>query len=167
MKQSKQHILSTKILTVTQSRNGLGVISKKHIPKETVLFEITGPKITCDEDDDIPEIIRSNTYRYDENFFINPEGTIANYVNHSCNPNTKVIKRGDKLYLQTIAAVLPGKEICFDYSTILGSDDSWKMKCNCGSKKCRSFVKKFTLLPKELRNKYNQKNIIPEYMLSI
>lgn len=60
----------------------------------------------------------------------------VNYVNHSCEPNTK-LEDDSLVALQTIDA---GIEITVDYSKVL--DEGLEMKCNCGSKKCRKVIKR-------------------------
>ena len=58
----------------------------------------------------------------------------ARYVNHSCNPNTKVKGKTDV----AIKNILKGEEITTYYK-----DDyvQFKMACNCGSKNCRGIIK--------------------------
>ena len=60
---------------------------------------------------------------------------ILNWVNHSCNPNSKI-----ELFpplLQSIREILPNEEITVDYNkTELPNK---KVKCNCGEKNCRGY----------------------------
>lgn len=58
-----------------------------------------------------------------------------------------------------------GRKVTFDYSTILAKDDIWEMKCNCGSKHCRKTIKKFSTLPKRLKEKYTPLGMVPKYIL--
>jgi uncharacterized protein len=51
------------------------------------------------------------------------------FMNHSCDPNTHVIGRGD-VALRDIA---PGEEITSDYLDFTNDD----VVCNCGSSNCR------------------------------
>jgi len=156
-----------KDLLVSESRNGKGIFTNKDFIKDECVFEVTGKLITCDEDDDMDEETRSNTYRYDENLYISPKGKIGDFLNHSCNPNAKVLKKGKKLFIYAIKSIAKGREVLIDYSTIIARDDSWKMKCNCGSSICRKKISKFALLPKILQEKYRKQNIVPGYILEI
>ena len=131
------------------------------------LFEIKGTFLTCYEDEKIDEEIRNNTFRFDENLFLSPEGEIANFVNHSCEPNTKIVKNNNKLFLVAILDIHKGEELVFDYSTILASDDVWTMKCNCGTLNCRTIVKKFINLPKQIKEKYMAHRIVPSYIIGL
>ena len=45
-------------------------------------------------------------------------------------------------------------EIVVDYSTTIGDDDIWTMRCNCGRKSCRTTIRRFGSLPTELQRKY-------------
>ncbi len=154
-------------ILVKESRNGSGVFTNRDFVADEAIFQITGPFMTCNEDDDISDEDRANTYRYDDDLYVSPKGTVGNFFNHSCNPNAKIVKEGKHLFVRAIKAIPEGREIFFDYSTLIASDDSWKMKCNCGSALCRKSIGKFKFLPKELREKYTAKKIVPNYILEI
>ena len=71
------------------------------------------------------------------------------YINHSCNPNV-YIKNMKVIAMRNIKK---GEEITFDYS--INGIDSWKIKCNCGSKDCRKIiVGDFRKLNKKTQKKY-------------
>jgi uncharacterized protein len=159
-------LLSMDLYKVMPSRNGLGVFARKNFIAEEVIMQITGKLITCYLDDDIDEKTRNNTFRFDEEKYLSPDGG-AQYVNHSCGPNSKIVKKNRKLFLVAIQAILNGEEIVFDYSTTLASNDIWSMKCNCGSDMCRGVVKRFSLLPKNLRERYIQDRIVPQFILKL
>ena len=154
-------------LMVTKSKNGNGIFTKRNFAAQEIVFEVTGTFISCNEEEDLDEEARSNIYRYDENLYISPKGKIGNFLNHSCNPNAKVSKIGKRLFIFVIKNIPKEKEVTIDYSTIIASDDLWKMKCNCGSSICRKKVGKFNLLPIKLKDKYKTKKIVPEYITKI
>lgn len=155
------------IIEVRESRNGFGIFTKKFfIPNEDI-FEVKGTFITCEEDDQLDEKTRNNSFRFDENRFLSPSGEIGDYLNHSCEPNAKVMKNGNKLLVAAAKEILAGEEVLIDYSTILASDDIWEMDCNCGSKYCRGKIKSFDTLPEQLRNEYVSLNIVPDYILNL
>ena len=58
------------------------------------------------------------------------------FVNHSCNPNTKVKDFGDI----AIRDIKKGEQITSDYAVDASLD--FEMKCNCGSKDCRRTITK-------------------------
>ena len=157
----------SKDLLVKKTRNGLGVFAKRKFLPDEIILEVKGKFLTCDEEDDLDEETRNNTYRYDEDLFISPGNTMPNFLNHSCQPNAKVVKKKKKLFVSAIHDISKGEEILFDYSTILASDDIWQMECNCGEKSCRGVVKKFKYLPASLKKKYISEKIVPDYILEL
>ena len=159
--------MEEKKVYVKDARNGKGVFARKKILPEKVILEIKGVFLTCNEDDDIDEETRNNTFRYDDDLYISPGKDIANFINHSCEPNAKVVKKNKKLFIYSILPILKDEEVLFDYSTILARDDVWEMECNCGSQKCRKVVKQFKKLPLKLKEKYIKEEIVPDYILKI
>lgn len=150
---------------VKKSKNGFGIVAKKNFLAGDILFEIKGKIISCDVGDGLDEETRSNTFRFDEEKYLSPKGEIADFLNHSCEPNSGVIKKNKKLFLVAILDIKKGEEIVFDYSTIIASDDIWKMKCSCGADNCRKIIKKFNTIPKKIKDKYINLGIVPEHIL--
>lgn len=155
------------LFVVKQSRNGRGVFARRDFTAKEVLYEIVGTWITGDVDEDIDEVTRDNAYRYDADRYISPKGQVCEYVNHSCEPNLKIVKRKGKLYGVALVAIPKGTELAFDYSTMLARDDIWDMQCNCGTKSCRGVVKRFVSLPKKIKDPYIEKGIVPKYIVNI
>ena len=164
---STSRFKENKTLVVKKSKNGEGLFSKVAFTPEQKIFEVTGTFVSGDIDDEMIDTTRSNTYRYNEDVYISPQGRVGDFLNHSCNPNTKVIKEKSKLYIVAIKNIAPNREIMFDYSTTLASDDIWKMKCSCKSTRCRGTIRRFISLPKEIRTRYIQQHIVPSYILEI
>jgi SET domain-containing protein len=149
---------------IRQAKNGSGIFSKKIFKNGEKLFEIKGKLIPCNKEDDLDERTRSNTIRFDEEMYISPEGEIGDFLNHSCEPNSGIIKKNNKLYLIAIKNIELSEEVVMDYSTIIADDDIWDMKCSCGEKECRKMVKKFSSLPKKIKEKYLDLGIVPDYI---
>jgi hypothetical protein len=149
---------------ITDTRNGKGIVAARNFSDGETVFEVTGPLLTCNEDEDIDEKTRSNTFRFDEDFYINPAGTVGDFQNHSCEPNAMVVKRDDRLFVVAGRQIKHGEEVLIDYSTIIGEDDSWEMLCNCGSRICRGVVKGFDSLPRKLQQLYFDRGMVPEYI---
>lgn len=156
-----------KNLTVKKARNGLGIFTTTYFSPDQVVFRINGTRkhyIT---------LLRrggtflDNCFRVSENYYLSPEGHIGVYLNHSCEPNARVIKKGSKLFVYAIANIPAGAEVLIDYSTITASDDIWTMRCNCGHKACRGLVTNFYKLPHTLRQKYKTLHVVPKYITDI
>jgi len=149
-------------VVVKKSKIGRGVFAvKKCMAKETI-FEITGPKITCYVDDDVDEKTRDNAIRYDKKYYINTNGELGSYLNHSCAPTSFLQKRKKGLFLIAIKDIEAGEEITFDYSTTLDSSDIWTMRCFCGSAHCRKIIKSFEKILKKITLAYIQRGIVPK-----
>lgn len=154
-----------KDLPIKRARNGKGIFGKRDFTPQEVIFEVTGTFIRGDEEDDIEEETRNNTYRYDKEKYLSPEGRLGAMLNHSCEPNAKVVKKHKKLFIVATKDIPKGTEVVFDYSTILASDDIWRMDCNCGAKNCRGIIKKFNSLPKKTKRDYLLHAMVPKYIL--
>jgi hypothetical protein len=149
---------------VKQAKNGQGIFAKKDFNGEDIIFEVKGTLVSCDIDEELDEETRSNTFRFDEEWYLSPKGELGDYLNHSCEPNSAVVKRDDKLLVVAVKDIETGEEITIDYSTIIASDDDWVMRCNCGSQNCRGLIGQFELLPKVLKSKYIRQGMVPEYI---
>jgi len=154
-------------LIVAKSRTGNGVFTTRTFKAGEVLIAVTGTFVTCDVDDDMDETERANTYRYDMDRYVSPGNSIGNFVNHSCVPNAKVMKRREKLYVVAHTTIPNGSEVLFDYSTITARDDEWTMRCRCGNATCRKVIRAFHALPDEVRARYIREGIVPRYILAI
>jgi uncharacterized protein len=155
-----------KNLIIKKSRNGRGIFTRKAFVPEETIFQVVGKRIECNEEDDIDDETRNNTYRFDEDLYISPAGRIGDFLNHSCEPNAKVVKKNNRLFIVAVSLIPEGQEVTIDYSTIIASDDSWDMKCNCGTKSCRGLVKEFKSLPPATKKKYLSLGMVPAYILT-
>jgi uncharacterized protein len=153
-----------KNIQVKDGKNGFGMYATAKIKPGQLITAIEGNLVHWKVLLKLNGVIQDNAIRYDDDYYISPSGA-GNYINHSCNPNSGLVKKGKKLLLVTIAGVNPGHEICFDYSTITGDDDIWTMKCNCRTVDCRKVIKNFGALPNGIRQKYIACGIVPKYIL--
>lgn len=156
-----------KTLAVKKVRNGRGIVALKAFRRGAIVMEVTGRIVSDDEVwsywDTDPRL-GENCFRYDDDSYINPDGKIGAYANHSCNPNTGIVKRGRKLLLKAIRAIVPGDEVTHDYSTLLGGDDVWTMRCNCGETNCRKTVRNIGKLPAVRVREYRLLGVIPDFI---
>jgi hypothetical protein len=146
-------------LIVDKTNNGKGILATKNFLKGRVYSAKhvykTGGKFA------------DNTFRFGPESYLSPTGYIGDFLNHSCKPNVGLRKRNNKLFLISLRNIKSGEEIFLDYSTIIGDDDIWKMKCKCGSKDCRGVIKNFGSLAENLQEAYIKQNIVPKYILNV
>ena len=159
MKENKVYVAKAKI--------GKGIFANSPIRKNEIILAVKGVKRSGDEEEKLNKKTRDNMYRLNKNYYTSPEGDISAYINHSCTPNSTVVKNGKDLFIKALVDIDKGSEIVFDYSTIIASDDIWTMNCRCNTSDCRGIVKKFAKLPKKLRQHYIDKKIVPKYILKI
>lgn len=156
-----------KNLVVKKARNGLGIFAGAHFSPDQVVFRINGTRKHYTTLLKRGGTFLDNCFRVSENYYLSPEGHIGVYLNHSCEPNAKVVKKGNRLFVCPITPIPKGAEVVIDYSTITASDDIWTMQCNCGASQCRHIIKNFTKLPHTLREKYKTRHIVPGYITDI
>jgi hypothetical protein len=160
-------MLHPKGLTVKPVRNGRGIVATRAFGDGALICEITGRIVT-------PQTVwrywesdprrGANCFRLSPERYLDPEGEIGAFANHSCNPNAGIVKQGRKLFLRAIARIARGEEVTHDYSTLLGSDDVWSMRCNCGEANCRGVVRNVRRLPHALIAHYRQRGVLPVFI---
>lgn len=155
-------------LIVGPVRNGRGIVALKAFPQGAAICQIRGKIVTAaavwrywDTDPRRGD----NCFRYDADHYLDPEGEIGAYANHSCHPNAGLVMAGRRLMLRAIRPIAAGDEVTHDYSTLLGADDVWKMKCNCGEANCRKVVRNIGGLPAGVRARYKSLGVIPGFIL--
>lgn len=162
-------IAAEKHLAVQPVRNGQGIVALRAFGSGTTICRIKGKVVTGEavwrywETDPRRG---ENCFRYDADHYLDPEGEIGAFANHSCNPNAGIIKTGRRLLLRAIRAIAAGEEVTHDYATLLGADDVWTMKCNCGEAGCRKRVRSFSRLPAAVLRRYRKLGVIPDYIIA-
>ena len=150
-------------LTIKSTRTGRGVIAMKPFSPKEICFEVTGKRVTLEEEW-LTKKMRDNTFRYNKTYYLSPKGTIGDFLNHSCEPNSLVKKVGSRLFVVALDPIDTGQEVSIDYSTILADDDVWEMACQCGKSTCRGTIGQFKSLPKTLKTKYRRLGAVPSYI---
>lgn len=149
-------------------RNGLGIVALKAFAPGATVCEVRGRVVTAAtvwRYWDVDPRRGENCFRYDADHYLDPEGEIGAFANHSCNPNAGIVKRGRRLLLRVIRPIAAGDEVTHDYSTLLGADDVWTMRCNCGASNCRKVVGNIGKLPVALVRRYRRLGVMPDFIL--
>jgi len=139
----------------TSSIHGRGVFATRFIKKGTRIIEYTGERISNREADrryDDSRMKRHHTFLFtlDKKTVvdgaISAGGSIASYINHSCDPNCEAIIRDKRIFIHAKRDIYPGTELAYDYQyERTGEDDEELEKfyfCRCGADNCRGTIMK-------------------------
>lgn len=119
---------------------GLGLFAKKLIAKNAVVAAWGGCVTTAAEIKRLPKNIGYNyALHLYPGFYLaersNEELDSADFINHSCEPNCKIV---DKFIMITIRTITKNEELCADFSNHKRTGQ--KFVCNCGAKRCRGVI---------------------------
>jgi uncharacterized protein len=64
-------------------------------------------------------------------------GSGAEFINHCCDPNLRWRRLGERIFCQSVRPIAMGEELTIDYHF---SPKSPKIRCRCGSPKCRGTI---------------------------
>lgn len=140
-------------LRVGKTKYGKGVFAKENIKKGERVIVFGGYVMTLGQLEKQPEYFQEYFYQIENDLYFGPKENaleIADYLNHSCNPNCGF---NGQMFLITMKNIKKGKEITFDYA-MCTTENNWKMKCLCGSKNCRGIITGDDWKIKELQKKY-------------
>lgn len=143
---------------------GRGVFAARRIRKGQRVIEYTGENIDQAEelkrgyDDSAMSRHHTFLFKIDDEYTIDAthSGSIARYINHSCDPNCEAVWEDRQIYIEAIRNIQPGVELCYDYAFEhegpLTEEDKALYFCRCGSDKCRGTI----LKPKRRRKRRNK-----------
>lgn len=128
---------------------GWGLIAVNAIPKGKLIQEYVGEVI--DEKEKTERLVEWNKeHPNDPNFYVmaiskdwyvdaREYANMARFINHSCDPNCKVVTMNVKGYkrngIYAIKDVAAGEFLCYDYKFDTNQAD--RFICRCGAKNCR------------------------------
>ncbi|MFH1875157.1 MAG: SET domain-containing protein [Pseudomonadota bacterium] len=133
---------------------GLGVFADEDIVQDSVIM-IGGGQLASTED----KFPKEKDYAgiFNEKYFMAPidfDSPTPNWLmNHSCEPNIKII---GGLIVVALRDIKKGEELTVDYATVIAGDYEWQMKCECGLKECRKIITNNDWRDKKLFKKYYQ-----------
>lgn len=157
----------------TSSIAGVGIYATSNIPSGTLICTMTGEHIDFDE---LVERVKSGVEMASDplatsmSSYIDLDETSRSF-NHSCQPNAYIRSVNE---LVARIDILPGEEICFDYSTTMHYPEErilsqglelWSCACNCGAPECRGVIDQFKTLSPELQAYYLQHAFLPQFMI--
>lgn len=148
---------------VGQTHLGQSVFAARPFKIGDVITQFTGEIFNKSE---IPKRYKGEADRYvqiGQDTFMGPSGEIDDLINHSCDPNAGLKFKESGIYLVALRNIAEGDEITWDYSTTM-LENAWKMKCDCQNVGCRKIIGDFSLLDRELQEKYKKLKVIPDYI---
>ena len=107
----------------------------------------------------------ANCFRFGSETYLDPGEGPGAFLNHSCEPNAGIRKVNGRLFLFAARSIRARREVVIDYSTTIGDDDIWAMRCNCGSGTCRKTIRNFGSLPEGVKRRYLAMDLVPGYII--
>jgi SET domain-containing protein len=149
---------STPLVFVARCDLGLGLFAARAIQKGSPVLVFQGPTISHAQCLAKGERMGNPLQiGIDEYLDLEPP---AVYLNHSCDPNTAVVK--DRVLI-ALRSINEHEELRFDYSTTM-SHDGWTMECRCGAKHCRRTIGDFEYLPCDIQRTYLDLGIVQSFI---
>jgi len=121
-------------VVVKRSSAGLGLFAAEDIPKDQLIIEYTGERITEDEANQ-----RGGKYLFSVTDNLTIDGTArhntARYINHACKPNAEAEhdETDDRIYIRAAKKIAQGDEITYHYGKQYVVDIIAPLGCKCAS----------------------------------
>jgi hypothetical protein len=129
---------------------GRGVFAAKPIRRGELLAVWGGDVLTRAELEREPPSQRLVLQIDEDHFLLSTCEGPADWINHSCAPNSGLLGQVSLVALRDIAV---GEEICFDYATSDGCDYD-EFECCCGARECRGRIGGDDWRKPELQQRY-------------
>src|SRR5690349_12530696 len=124
-------------LIVAQTRTGLGLVATRRFRTSETIIKLVGRVVDARILWKRGGTFADNCFRFGPETYLDPGDGLGRYLNHSCEPSAAIHKENNQLFLFAVRPISAGDEVTIDYSTTLGDDDIWTMRCNCGHRQCR------------------------------
>ncbi len=153
-------------VVVGRARIGQGLFAKRAFRAGQTIIQIRGRVVHWKLLWEIGGDFQANCIRFGPETYLDPSASPGRWINHSCEPNAAIGKVNNQLFLFAAAPIRAGAEITFDYSTTIGDDDVWTMRCKCGGAACRKRIRNFGALTPALRESYVERGMVPTFILA-
>lgn len=156
------------ILSVRPVRIGRGLVVSSVVPKGALIAVLAGRQRSA------AGVLRlwktdprraANCIRSGPDTYLDPGRHFGAFSNHSCRPNARVTRERGALCLRALRRIPAGAEVTHDYSTCLGADDVWTMRCDCREPGCRGRIGRFDRLPAPVLRRYLAAEAIPRFIM--
>ena len=154
---------SPKIEVRKTEKYGRGVFANETINSGEVVM-VMGGNIVCTEDENrLGSFITEYEMDISEEFSFSPltESDLdlmpQHLINHSCEPNVGFL---DQLQIVAIKDINKDEELVYDYAFVMwngpDNENRFEIKCLCGSKYCRGFIKEYDWKNVKIQQKYGR-----------
>ena len=116
--------------------DGFGIFAREKISRDEFLLAYGGQVVTREQLQALANDPHQYSLQIEEDLFLTSKGTLADYVNHSCDPNAGMY---GATMLAAMRDIEPGEEVCWDYAMSDGSPYD-EFECTCQAPNCRHKV---------------------------
>ena len=129
--------------------HGKGVFATTHIPAGTRLIEYKGERLTeaqADKRYAKDDNLHTFLFALDDGMVIDATngGNSSRWINHSCAPSCEAVDDEDRIYIETLRAIRPGEELCYNYRIELEERHTPELKrlyqCRCDARRCKGTI---------------------------
>lgn len=133
-------------------KGGYGVFVNQALAAGELLVVWGGEIVTSQNLAKLPVERQTHGMQVEEEIYMIPlvEDDPADFVNHSCNPNSGL---SGQIAVVAMRDIAPDEEICFDYA-MSDSSDYDEFECACGSQNCRKLISGNDWKKPELQKRY-------------
>ena len=119
-------------------KGGFGLFAGQPIQAGELVIVWGGRVVTQAELDNLPEDSRRHGIQIEDEMFCIPlePSEPADYINHSCRPNTGL---SGQIALMATADIATDEEVCYDYA-MSDSSPYGEFECACGAPHCRHWI---------------------------
>lgn len=124
----------------TSGEKGLGVYAREPFETGEVLLRFGGPRLAAREVSDFMRVLCIGP-----DLYLGSSGGPDDMVNHSCDPNARVLVSGRRVMLLARRPIAAGDELTMDYSASMVGEPPLE-GCRCGAARCRGTIRSFNEL---------------------
>lgn len=117
-------------LVIKRTAAGLGLFTRRAIPRNRRVVEYTGPILTSGE---VGERAGKYFFQLDAGRSIDGSSreNTARYINHSCRPNARGYTTGSRIWIWSLRGIKAGEQITIDYGESYFNDHIRPVGCKC------------------------------------
>ena len=120
---------------------GKGVYATRPVPAGAVLGALRRPLVRYARVPKKGEPGYGHWIQVKRGWWLSLDETPFYFLNHSCDPNTRVLFRGTGIRFVSRRRLREGDELTIDYGSVAYADDPYAITCRCGTGRCRATVR--------------------------